>query len=316
MAIPQGALSSTQVPSPLVTPDDRARTQYTQDWERGGIGLNDPSQGLNVRDWRAHTDGSTVWVTPDPEGAPQTAVFTGSGITEVSLAFDQNMQANLAFVEDGVQKLWWYDTLVSGMVVTTFAGARSGMLSMDDKRAGADAYNDIIFGYIRDGQVRYRQQRDRYGIEYTLGSVPGSSSRLLQLGMGTNNRMQFKVSAPFAASYTDLLADALFVVSGTDLVPLHSGAGQTATWRSRVYQLDSQLSFGWAQVEGSYPVTLRVFGDGGILVHSTVVTSDMPIRVPATRARTWQIEVESAQPVMSVRLAGTSDELEDGYAGV
>jgi|GEM_PF-767329 len=311
MAIPFGALSSVPVVSSLVAPDDRIRETYLQDWERGGIALNDPSQGLNVRDWRAYTDGITVWVAPDPEGAPATAVLTGAGITEVSLAFDQNMQATLAFIEAGTQKLWWYDTLAGVMVVTSFPGARSGMLSMDDKRHGSGAYNDVIFAYIRDGSLRYRQQRDRYGVEYTLGAVAGSRSRLLQFGMGENNRLQFKVSVPLSAAYADLLTDTLYTVSGNELLPMHSGGEDTGIWRSKIIVQDDQPSYGWIKVEGDYPATLRIYGDGVLRYTEPAITSRAPLRLPPGKFRELEVEVESAGAVTAVTLASSMNELKE-----
>src|SRR5690606_35250660 len=68
---------------------------FLQDWELGGVALNDPSQGLSVKVWHAFathdhdTDVVTVWV--EAPGVPATELFSGIGITEIALAFDQNM---------------------------------------------------------------------------------------------------------------------------------------------------------------------------------------------------------------------------------
>lgn len=316
MPLPDNTLSTTPAPATPLAPDGTERNDPTVDYELGGIALNDPSQGNQVQVWRCWTDGTSVWVAPDNNLPAKTLILTDFDITEVSIGLDQNMAPTVAYVAGGVCKLYWFDSLISGYRTTTYPNHYTPMLTLDDKREGQSAVNDVLFFYVRDRKLCYRQQRDRYGVERVLQAVPSNEVRIMSLGLSSNGRLQAKMKFPFTAAHADLKTGSLFLVSGTDLVPLHAGAGQAAIWRSRVFQLDSQLSFGWAQVEGAYPVTLRVFGDGGALVHSAVVTSDLPIRVPATRARTWQIEVESAQPVLSVRLAGTADELEDGYAGV
>jgi hypothetical protein len=68
-------------------------------------------------------------------------------------------------------------------------------MTMDDKRPFANQYSDAILGYIHGKNLMYRQQRDRFLIEYpVLADVPGHA-RLKQLGMCSNLRVQFTVSS-------------------------------------------------------------------------------------------------------------------------
>ena len=300
MALPDDALSTTALQSDLLSPDNAERENLRADYERGGVALNDPTQGLNVRDWIVTTDGASVWVAPYPEGAPQTLMFTGSGITEVSLAFDRNMQATIAFVEQGQCKLWWYDTLTNDMVTTTYAGAMGPMVSLDDKRDIANATSDIVFAYLRAGNAYFRMQRDRYGVEYLLGPVPGVGGRVAKLGMGANGRLQFKTQRGSTAVHADLLLDGLFVVSGQDVVGVEFGAVATATWRSKIYETHEHPAPAWARVEGEYPTVFRLFGDGRQVFESPQITSAAPFRLPAVRCREWAIEVTGSQRVVSV----------------
>jgi hypothetical protein len=307
VTIPNNQLSSDRPESALLSPDNRVRLDPKVDWERGGVALNDSSQGLNVRDWKVWTDGIKVWVAPDPEGAPAVEVFAGADITEVSLAFDQNMQPTLALVDAGVTKLRWYDTLANAMTTTNFPGHKTPMLTLDDKRdiATQTGVNDIIFAYIREGLVCWRQQRDRYGAENQLGAAPSANSRIL----GVGNRLQVKLSSPPAAVHTDPLTDTLFVVSADDVLPVATGDTQTANWRSKTFVLDEQPTFGWARVEGDYPVVVKLYGDGVLFFTSQPITSQKPFRVPARRFREWAVELEGATKVVAFAMAQDIGEL-------
>lgn len=316
MSMPGNALSSEPVQAAHLPPDNRDRKDLLLDFELGGIALNDPSQGLQVQPWEAWSDGASVWVAPSPGRTPTTLLLTGSGITEVALSFDQNMRPTVAFVEAGLAKLFWFDASVSGMVTTTYAGASSPMLTLDDKRAIATltGTSDVLFFYLLSGSLCYRQQRDRFAIERVLGAVPPTSTRINRVGMGANNRVQVWLGAAVAEAdsstvYTDLLTDTLYVVDTGQVLPMFVSAANTSLWRSRVFEEHDQPSFGWARVDAvSYPVTLTVLADGDPITQS--VPSDEPVRLPAVRSREWQVEVVGSSRVLSVRLASSREELE------
>ena len=64
---------------------------------------------------------------------------------------------------------------------------------LDDKRQSATAQgnNDIILAYVRAGKLYYRQQRDRYEVEYLLAEeIPAKV--LTRIGMSKNYRLQFE----------------------------------------------------------------------------------------------------------------------------
>jgi hypothetical protein len=309
MSLPLDSISSTPAPSALLHPDGIERDNPTVDYELGGIALNDPSQGNQVQVWRCWTDGSSVWVAPEANLSAKTLILTDFGITEVSLALDQNMAPTVTYVADGLCKLYWFDSLISGFRTTTYPNHYTPMLTLDDKREGQTGTSDVLFFYVRDRKLCYRQQRDRYGVERVLQAVPSNEVRIMSLGMNSGGRLQAKMKFPFTAVHSDLKTDTLFLVSGTDLVPLHSGTPVRATWRSRVYIFDNEPSFSWAAVESDAPATLRVLADGA-LVRSVAVSNAAPVRLPATRGREWQVEVDSDVPVHAVRLASSVSELE------
>ena len=189
MALPNNQLSATPVPSGYLSPDAHIRVNTLYDYERGGVALNDASEGLLGYDWKVWVEGDDILLARAPYDSP-TTLFTAAGTTWVSLAFDQNMRPNVAYMQAGACKLWWYDTTIPGATTTTFADCASPMLCLDDKRQGADSYNDVLFFYVRAGSIRYRQQRDRYGTERTLIAVPDGT--ILQVGMAQNLRVQIR----------------------------------------------------------------------------------------------------------------------------
>lgn len=191
MSLPQNVASSTPVPAPLLYPDNLP-TEPLRDFEMGGIALNDGTQGLQVQPWVLFlVDGDQVRTKPLEDSGDGSLIFTATGITEMSLAFDSNMQPTVAYVQDGVVKLRWFDSLIEDFTITEIADARSPRCTHDDKRAGAEARSDVIFAYFRGDAIYWRQQRDRYEIEYTLATGLGATARLTQVAMNTALRLQF-----------------------------------------------------------------------------------------------------------------------------
>lgn len=196
--IPQESLSSVAKPDTYYTPDDTDPPDALTDYEWGGVGLNDATGGLRQKIWTARANGDTGEVYISAPGIPEVVVFTAPGITELSLAFDQNMRPFVAFVQNGQAKYYWYDTVLGGTRISDLDPAdRNPRCTMDDKRDFATflGQNDIILAYVRDGFLYYRQQRDRFNTERQLynneavdGRVPG---RLMRVGMHRGNRLQF-----------------------------------------------------------------------------------------------------------------------------
>lgn len=196
MTLPNGALSTPTYPSDFLEPDDIARIVATIDYERGGIGLNNPSQGGNIKTWRARLAGSDVKVCADPFDALTEVVVTSApDITELSLAFDQNMRPAIAYLQADVAKLYWFDTFLAAPTTTTIgSGISSVFLTMDDKRPVSTQVNsnDILLFYIRGGMLYSRRQRDRFSVESLLATLD-DSPHLLRVGMGAGNRLLIEV---------------------------------------------------------------------------------------------------------------------------
>lgn len=191
--LPNNAISVTPNYSAYQSPDN-VDNQATQSYEYGGTAINDASLGRLYQVWRAYFDGAGAYVAPSVSGTPITTLVTATGISFVSIAFDTSMAPSLAYIQNGVYKFRWYNTLTAMYQTDTYAGLTSVKVSTDDKRRGVEGQSDVILAYTRDGTLYWRQERDRYLIEYTAG--PSGTRLLTRLGMNAQFRMQFELTLP------------------------------------------------------------------------------------------------------------------------
>lgn len=192
--LPGNVASSLGISGLLLPPDDNV-TSGLEDYEMGGVALNNSSQGFLVQSWRCFVDSGTNDVRVQAGTNPATTIFTQPGITALALAFDQNMRPTIAYVVADQGYLRWYDSSAGAFVVTAYPGIRNPRLSLDDKRASQYANNsDIIFAYIRGTSLYYRQQRDRFLIERLLRTGVLPTQTLRNIGMMSNYRMLFELA--------------------------------------------------------------------------------------------------------------------------
>lgn len=181
----------------FLAPDDQENV-LLEDYELGGTDLNDPSDGLKVKTWTASYNPATGEISLSAPGSVTTVVLTIMGVSELSLAFDQNMQPVIAFVENGAAKFYWWDTDIPGFTTTTLpAGSLTPRVCMDDKRDMETAANDVILCYVTgDGKLVALHQRDRYSTVDVLMDPfvdpYGNPALLKRIGMNANNRLQGK----------------------------------------------------------------------------------------------------------------------------
>lgn len=195
MSLPGNTLSTPAVPANLLMPDSVLQVNRTIDYERGGLAIGDSSQGIDYQTWRISLNGIDVQISPEHHDS-EIVLFTALNVSEVALAFDQNMQPAVAYIANNQAKLYWYDSLVAAQVTTDLDSAITSVaLTMDDKRAFATDINtnDILLVYIKDNQVFYRQQRERYTIERFLASIDLGGTQIVRCGMNVAGRLQIEV---------------------------------------------------------------------------------------------------------------------------
>ena len=228
--IPGQSLSAAGAEAEFLFPLDEIPETPLIDRELGGVALSDSSQGLQVKPWTArYIDGD---ITIEAEDVPAVTWLTVTGlISSISLAFDQNMQPVVSwflskddgavpfllsdgepfFVTEGeflvlggsagtpYSYMRWFDTAANDYVTTEYVGASSPRVTLDDKRAMSIASNDVILTYIRNKNLYFRAQRDRFTIEYLL--IQNISGTIRRFGMNTVLRLQWEIM-PTPRDYT------------------------------------------------------------------------------------------------------------------
>lgn len=201
--IPTGGRSTTTVPSQFADSFDTGSPLI--DIEYGGIAINDASMGLMYQPWTLRYDAPSGDMILSPRSGTPTVLFNRSGITEVSLAFDRNMQPAVAFVQNGQAKFYFYSPIDDNFVMweTQLGQAKNPKVTHDDKRDTESSRSDVILAYVMGNSIRYRQQRDRYLTEYTFAT--SGVNALYRVGMNKGGRLQFmydgtgESSSPFLA---------------------------------------------------------------------------------------------------------------------
>lgn len=193
---PENRLSTTLVANaytfPYTLTPPNTRTAYAM----GGVGLSDPSQGMDVQLWTATALEDRV-ILEAPNMPNALVALSMPDITQLTLAFDQNMNYVLCFVQYNVTKLYWYDSFEGEYIITEFPGASTPRVTLDDRRVTQTANSDVVLAYIKDNNLYFRLQRDRFQNEYLLAE--NLNARLEQMGMNVRNRLQFRLK-PFRTS--------------------------------------------------------------------------------------------------------------------
>jgi hypothetical protein len=182
--IPNNAFTLTPIVSAFLPPMDETYQPLTSK-SRGGVALNDASLGRDYQNWVVSYDGSDILVAP--QGGSTVFTLTVAGVLSVSLAFDNNMNPVIAWMDSVGAKLYWYDN--TNFVTTPFS-ATSCRVTIDDVRDFYNANSDVIFAYTNAGTLYWRQQRDLYAIERTVGPTTGL---LQKVGLNQLNRLQFQL---------------------------------------------------------------------------------------------------------------------------
>ena len=191
--IPDGRFSIQAIRGQLLNPWSRDR-KISYHW--GPVQVQDPSQGLLVKLWTLRAiEGAAILSAP---GSPTTTVLTRPvSIDNINLAFDQNGRPCVCFEEEsGGAFLYWFDPVPNEPVFMPLpSGSVSPRITLDDARSFNGANSDVILGYVRAGIVRYRQQRDRFTVEYTppigAGGQPAFAGSLRHISMNSRLRLEF-----------------------------------------------------------------------------------------------------------------------------
>lgn len=189
--LPDHVLSTENVPAQFRFPRNIPRRPLIA-YEYGGVALNDPSQGLRAKVWKGEYIDGEIVVSAD--GVPPVSVLTMANVADFDFTFDQNMRIAIAYeLVGGGSRFYWYDATIPGFTTLVLPdGTVTPRCAIDDNRDYQYGASDIILAYIRAGTLYFREQRDRYAVEYKLLEQAGSA--LIQIGMNRLWRFQFQIS--------------------------------------------------------------------------------------------------------------------------
>lgn len=188
--IPGNQFTPTPLPSLFVAPYDR-NYNPNKAFSSGGVAIGDPSQGRDMQNWEAAIEGDNIVVRP--EGGAVQLTLSAPGAVDVTLAFDGNMAATVAWLTGTTASLYYYDSIVGGYITKTFADVTSCRVCIDDIRTFNTTNSDILLVYTKGGNLYWRQQRDRYDVERLVGAT---ANRIVKAGPSETGRLQIAL-VPF-----------------------------------------------------------------------------------------------------------------------
>lgn len=155
----------------------------------GGVAIGNPSEGRQVKLWAVSYNGTLIEVGPVGDSIEFT--LPAADVETVSLAFDNNMGIILNWkLSTGGANLYYFDT-ISGMYITRFfSNITSCRVSVDDARNFNTSQSDVLFLYTLNDNLYWRQQRDRYDIEYL---VAPTTKKIRKAAMNVENRFQIQL---------------------------------------------------------------------------------------------------------------------------
>ena len=184
-----------------------------------------------------------------------------------------------------------------------------------------DYYPTVLKGFRWEG---------KYVGLYTSGSNYGGFIFDPRGGKNTLALLTQTSSTDAAGGFTDPDDNELYLIIDNTIKKFQGGTTyQTLTWKSKEFVPPKPTSMGFVKVDAeAWPVTVKVYGDGTLYYHATISTSgnayavtgsspsfsatDIPepvVRLPATVASSFSIQIEAAKVVNEVCIAESIDEL-------
>lgn len=210
-------------------------------------------------------------------------------LDQIPLEFNQACVAPRSVVSLGYGVAWASE---DGLCLYTSDGPRiltAGVMLREDWQA---LNPSSIVGCLYEG---------RY-----IGSFDDGTGRKGFVIDPTNPKGMYFLDTGYSAMLFDTLRDGLYVLDGTDVKKWDSGSAMTVKAKSKLFYSPRPINFAAAEViADAYPLTFRFYADGS-LCHTQTVTGQNPFRLPANYlAQSFQLEIESAFPVLEVNV-GTS----------
>lgn len=187
---------------------DAISFDYLYAFTTGPVDFLNADEGLFARAWRVRCDNDLKKIfisranadNTDWEPEIELLTFVGDPFDEVDIAFDQ--QGNVAVSGSRGTEIWlyFYDPTIPGYAFTLIAEGRTPRIALDNPFGEGDT--DVLLFYVNatNDSIVYRQQRDRYEIEYDSGREATANTFIEDCGWTTDSRFLVMVSERNAVS--------------------------------------------------------------------------------------------------------------------
>jgi hypothetical protein len=147
-----------------------------------------------------------------------------------------------------------------------------------------------------------------------------SDGFMIDLNPDTNQSfMEFSLSdgSLIYDSYTDPVTDTMYLLAKVDSTYYirywnGSNVSETYTWKSKGMSFGHYASFSCASIYGNFvneDTNAKFYADGQLIHTEEHLTDNSVFRLPAVRAKTWEIEITGTDEVYEIRMATSVREL-------
>jgi hypothetical protein len=161
----------------------------------GGTAIGNASRGRLVKYWVVNYEAGIISVRPID--GPVVFTLPQSGVTSVSLAFDNNMGLVITYTKSDGAYLYYFNSQTTEYTIRFFPGVTSSRVCVDDARDFYLSSSDVLFVYTLNNRLCYRKQRDRYDVEFFVDNV---TKNLIRVGQNVVNRLQFELGVNLVAA--------------------------------------------------------------------------------------------------------------------
>ena len=248
-------------------------------------------------------------------------LVTGSGPDTMTAIRIESSQANLnkrSIVDMGPFVIYASPDGLIAAEGTTVRNLTEGIITPSQWQA--NYYPATITGFLWE---------QRYVGFYNTGSGYGGFIFDPRVGDGTSF-VDLDAGGLIRGGHTDPDDSQLYLIISNTIKKFQgSGTNLTFNWKSKEYVMPKPISMGFVKVEAeSYPVRVKVYGDGSVIYNASIaasgsvfaVTGTTPsfsstsipepiLRLPASVHKTFAVEVEGATIVNEICVGESIDEL-------
>jgi len=238
--------------------------------------------------------GQTLVVVTNGKPVVVTGVSPES-MDEQPVDFLQACVSELSVVSMGSGVAW---ASPDGLAYIGSDGSRILTASMLTKEDWQTLKPETIIGAFFEGRY-YGFYEPSPGVKKSFMLDPGNTAGLYFSDIGAD------------AVYVDDLQDAMYVLNGTSVQKWDAGAGKTVTFKSKVFEMPSATrAFARAKVVADvYPVTLKVYADGNLVLTHTVADGNVFSLPGGYWANNFQVELVATGAVQGFAMAHSVEEL-------